>query len=120
MSWPLTNTQCLSGSPPTFDISRNETSDQWVLFLEGGGWCYGDTANATKQSCARRGGMNWPPNSVDSAMSAYPVASSNGADIGGVMSNDPHLNPDFYTWNKVIICMSYNDIVNTIFWVLHA
>ena len=79
-----------------------------MLFLEGGGWCYGVTANLTKQSCAGRGGGSWPPTTdVAAAASVFPFSElekvSGGSDIGGVMSQDPALNPDFYTWNKAFM-----------------
>jgi hypothetical protein len=30
--------KCLNGAPPFYEL-RNSTSDKWMLFLEGGGWC---------------------------------------------------------------------------------
>lgn len=79
--------------------------DHRVLFLEGGGWCYGATANETKASCAGRGGMHWPPK-ADAAISSArstPLPEASGADIGGIMSNNASLNPTFHEWNKVFI-----------------
>ena len=49
--------KCLSGAAPTVEVRLNASSTKWVLFLEGGGWCYGATANATVASCAGRGGF---------------------------------------------------------------
>ena len=121
--------KCLNGQPPEFDVYLNATSTAWVLFLEGGGWCYGTTANETLKSCAGRAGGIWPPPTLSAAngeilgsstpaglltsafASPAPVpvplppynSPPSGADIGGVMSNDPVLNPDFYTWNKIFI-----------------
>ena len=48
---------CLDGSLPSYSIRRNASSAAYVLFLEGGGWCNGPTANATIASCARRAGF---------------------------------------------------------------
>jgi hypothetical protein len=100
--------KCLDGSPPTYDVSLNKTSSQWVLFLEGGGWCYGATVDAATKSCASRGGASWPPKSGNyhSSMGTEgraPQVGAGGADIGGIMSSDPKINPDFYTWNKVFM-----------------
>ena len=111
--------KCLNGDPPSYELSRNASETRWVLFLEGGGWCYGATPNDTKKSCAGRAGFVWPPSSSLSAASATvrvrvgtteagnEVGAMRGgagnADIGGVMSQDASLNPDFYTWNKVFI-----------------
>ena len=101
--------KCLNGAPPSYEIFRNASDSRWVLFLEGGGWCYGATANATKQSCAGRAGYVWPPTTSDGSpllpsdadMAAEPLLS--GADIGGIMAADPSINPDFHTWNKVFL-----------------
>ena len=37
---------CLDGSLPSYSVRRNASSAAYVLFLEGGGWCNGPTANA--------------------------------------------------------------------------
>ena len=95
--------KCLDGSPPTYDVSLNKTSSQWVLFLEGGGWCYGATVAAATASCASHGGAQWPPQSGDYDSSVVTAQVGGGADIGGLMSSDPAINPDFYTWNKVFM-----------------
>jgi hypothetical protein len=101
--------KCLDGSPPSYYVSLNKTSSQWVLFLEGGGWCYGATVAAATASCASRGGAQWPPKSgdYDSSMGtegrAPQVGGGNSADVGGIMSSNPAINPDFHTWNKVFM-----------------
>eukprot|EP00936_MAST-01D_sp_MAST-1D-sp1_P002677 g2677.t1 len=100
--------KCLDGSPPSYEISRNTSSTSWVLFLEGGGWCYGATPNATKQSCARRAGLVWPPHQASHDNSTATDAEIgwrgvSAADIGGIMAQDPTVNPDFHTWNKVFL-----------------
>ena len=51
--------KCLNGSPPPFEVQLNSSSTKWVLFLEGGGWCYGLDASSTKHSCAGRAGGTW-------------------------------------------------------------
>jgi len=103
--------KCLDGSPPTYETSLNKTSSQWVLFFEGGGWCYGATVTAATASCASRGGAQWPPKKeigeYDSSMDTARPQLQKSADVGGIMSSDPKINPDFYTWNKVF--MNYCD-----------
>ena len=37
--------KCLGGERPSMEIRRNASSNKWVLFLEGGGWCNGATAD---------------------------------------------------------------------------
>jgi len=81
--------KCLDGSPPSYYVKRNTTSSQWVLFLEGGGWCYGATVAAATADCVSR------------AMDTEQVGGS--ADVGGIMAQDPAINPDFHTWNKVFM-----------------
>ena len=85
--------KCLGGQAPAIEIRRNASSTSWVLFLEGGGWCNGATANATIDSCAGRGGFV-PPHLTTTATTA---------DFGGVLGANPTTNPDFFTWNAVFI-----------------
>jgi hypothetical protein len=72
--------KCTNGEPPAYYISRNESSDKWVLFLEGGGWKF--------------------PKKMSAETNLY---SPTTADIGGIMGSDPALNPDFYSWNRVFM-----------------
>ena len=62
--------KCLNGAPPTYEITRNYSSTKWLLFLEGGGWCQGDTVNATRTSCAGRGGFVWPKPGISGGAAA--------------------------------------------------
>eukprot|EP00041_Stephanoeca_diplocostata_P023354 m.572245 g.572245 ORF g.572245 m.572245 type:complete len:442 (-) comp22269_c0_seq4:1603-2928(-) len=105
--------KCLAGEPPQYYIRANKSSDRWILFLEGGGWCYGATANETIDSCARRGGFN-PPRRSDTYTSgsgnnnkysktSWNRTSQDMSDVGGILSANPSINPDFYTWNAVFI-----------------
>jgi len=95
--------KCLNGDAPTFEIIRNSSSSSWVLFLEGGGWCYGVTEDKAKTDCAHKGGFVWPPTSEASQEMLGEEASTTSADKGGIMSQDPLVNPDFHTWNKVFM-----------------
>jgi hypothetical protein len=90
--------KCLQGSAPSYELRLNASSDKWVLFLEGGGWCYGLTPNATVVACAHRAMAQ-----ADSARSREAESSRPTADYGGVMSSDPTVNPDFYGWNAAFI-----------------
>ena len=87
--------KCLNGAAPSVEIRLNASSTKWILFLEGGGWCYGATSNATIASCASRGGF----------VPGEPSASGYRGvqDYGGVMGSSPETNPDFYTWNAIFI-----------------
>jgi hypothetical protein len=94
--------KCLNGAAPKVEIRLNKSSTQWVLFLEGGGWCYGATDKATVASCARRGGF--VPGVVgDPTAASGARVNMSTSDYGGVMGSSPETNPDFYTWNAIFI-----------------
>ena len=79
-------------------VRTSPGATEWVLFLEGGGWCFGSTPDATLASCAgrARGGGG-------SSAHNPPTA----PDYGGVMSANSTLNPRFHSWNQVF--MKYCD-----------
>lgn len=96
--------KCLAGEAPQYYIRANKSSNNWVLFLEGGGWCYGETANDTIDSCAGRGGFKPPMATADGKIQQNEDRTSqNMGDVGGILSADPTINPDFFTWNAVFI-----------------
>ena len=35
-----TGAVCLDGTPPAFYIQTNPASTKWIIFIQGGGWCY--------------------------------------------------------------------------------
>jgi len=76
---------CLDGSPIAYYIRQNTSSTQWVIFFQGGGWCY------NLNDCYGRA------QTVLGSSTTYPPTMTSG----GVFSNDPQMNPDFYTWNAV-------------------
>ncbi|KAI9115966.1 hypothetical protein K1719_012896 [Acacia pycnantha] len=80
---------CLDGSLPGYHLQKGfgSGSNNWLLHIEGGGWC--DSVS----SCSRR------------KMTA--LGSSKYMDkqvrFSGILSADPAQNPDFFSWNKVKI-----------------
>ncbi|CAK9184204.1 unnamed protein product [Ilex paraguariensis] len=80
---------CLDGSIPGYHFQKGfgSGSDNWVLHIEGGGWCN------TIELCSLR--------------KRTAVGSSNYMDhevqFSGILSRDPSQNPDFFNWNKVKI-----------------
>ena len=58
-------------------------------------------------ACAGRAGGVWPPKAAVGPSAAASIELSateaGAADIGGVMSQDCSLNPDFCTWNKLFM-----------------
>jgi len=83
--------KCLGGGPPAYNFRLNPNSDKWILFLEGGGWCYGPDFNSTVASCRGR------------ASTAFTTSAPAADGYGGVLSSNPAINPDFHTWNAVFI-----------------
>ena len=69
------------------------------------------------------GGAQWPPSGGGAAHDG-PMGGAEGraprerqgAAIGGIMSSDPAINPDFHTWNKVFMHVSSQA---TLRWILH-
>jgi hypothetical protein len=90
---------CLSGAPPNYEVRRNTSSARWIIFLEGGGWCFGNTTNATVKLCAAHAGLK--PHMKGWAEEGG--RTSRGALYGGFLSGDRGINPDFYTWNAVYV-----------------
>ncbi|GJP79224.1 hypothetical protein CLOP_g9477 [Closterium sp. NIES-67] len=76
---------CLDGSPPAIHLSPGwgRGSNNWVIYLEGGGWCSDECAQRSRGALgsSKRMGRIMP--------------------FGGILSHDPKVNPDFYNWNRV-------------------
>ncbi|KAF4365152.1 hypothetical protein F8388_011082 [Cannabis sativa] len=78
---------CLDGSVPGYHFKKGfgSGSENWLLHVEGGGWC------ANRESCSFRaktqlGSLNYMTRRVP---------------FSGILSSDPSQNPDFFNWNKV-------------------
>eukprot|EP01084_Bolivina_argentea_P137124 241490_1 len=80
--------KCLDGSPAGFYYSPppNGTSDLWVIDLKGGGACSDET------SCLQRA------NTSLGSSNYWPQTYNPG---NGVNSNDPTINPDFYSGHHI-------------------
>ncbi|KAB1224101.1 hypothetical protein CJ030_MR2G023211 [Morella rubra] len=80
---------CLDGSLPGYHFQKGfgSGSHNWLLHIEGGGWCN------TISSCSSR--------------KLTPLGSSKYMErqvrFSGILSSDPAQNPDFFSWNKVKI-----------------
>ena len=81
--------KCLDGTPPAFRYRRGTgaNASRFIVFLEGGGWCFGAA------ECAGR------------AKSSIGTSDNfeNCTDMGGVMSINATENPDFHTWTMVFV-----------------
>ncbi|CAI9098224.1 OLC1v1034834C1 [Oldenlandia corymbosa var. corymbosa] len=80
---------CLDGSDPKYHLHKGHGSGSlnWLLFMEGGGWC------DSIASCAFR-----KQTLLGSSKTMEPFFS-----FSGILSNDPVQNPDFFNWNRVWI-----------------
>ncbi|KAL6987614.1 [Wnt protein] O-palmitoleoyl-L-serine hydrolase [Sarracenia purpurea var. burkii] len=80
---------CLDGSLPGYHLSKGfgSGSNNWVLHVEGGGWC------DTIESCSsRRRTALGSSRYMDGQVS-----------FSGILSHESSENPDFFNWNKVKI-----------------
>ncbi|CAL5030187.1 unnamed protein product [Urochloa decumbens] len=79
---------CLDGSPPVYHFSPGSGSgaNNWVVHMEGGGWC------RNPDECAVRKG-----NFRGSSKFMRPLSFS------GILGGSQKFNPDFYNWNRVKI-----------------
>ncbi|URE17905.1 pectinacetylesterase domain containing protein [Musa troglodytarum] len=79
---------CLDGSPPAYHLSPGSGSgaNNWLVFVEGGGWC------STVEYCVER------KSNFRGSSKHMPPLSFSGM-LGGVQKS----NPDFYNWNRVKI-----------------
>ncbi|CAL9772891.1 unnamed protein product [Musa acuminata subsp. burmannicoides] len=79
---------CLDGSAPAYNLAPGSGSgaNNWLLFVEGGGWC------STVEECLAR------KNTFRGSSDHMPPQSFSGM-LGGVQQS----NPDFYNWNRVKI-----------------
>ena len=78
---------CLDGSPFGYYIAQNASSNDWIIDIDGGGWC--DSA----QSCVSR-----------ISASSRLASSSTWAPLGGgsgITSGSPEDNPQYHTYNRV-------------------
>ncbi|CAO2180080.1 unnamed protein product [Urochloa humidicola] len=80
---------CMDGTPPAYhlDPGSGAGNNSWIVNLEGGGWCNNVRACQFRKT-SRRGSSDLMEKEIP---------------FGGIMSNSPVDNPDFYNWNRVKI-----------------
>ncbi|KAI4327920.1 hypothetical protein L6164_020329 [Bauhinia variegata] len=78
---------CLDGSPPAYHLDKGfgEGINNWLIQIEGGGWCNNATTCLSRKS-TRLG---------SSKQMVKQLAFS------GILSNKQQFNPDFYNWNRI-------------------
>ncbi|GAB4834848.1 Pectin acetylesterase 8 [Ancistrocladus abbreviatus] len=80
---------CLDGSPPAYHLDRGFGAgiNNWLVHMEGGGWCNNIT------SCLSRKNSH-----LGSSMKMVKLLA-----FSGILGNIQAFNPDFYHWNRVKI-----------------
>ncbi|KAJ0087974.1 hypothetical protein Patl1_31877 [Pistacia atlantica] len=80
---------CLDGSLPGYHFQKGfgSGSNNWLLHIEGGGWCR-SVASCLSRKTKPSGSSNFMEQQVRFA---------------GILSSDTSQNPDFFNWNKVKI-----------------
>jgi len=83
---------CLDGSKPVFYYRKatSRKSKKWLLFFEGGGWCY-TFDDCFERSQISRGSTKQDPNCSPSHF------------FQDHLSNNPRINPMMHDWNMVYI-----------------
>ncbi|KAM7510682.1 hypothetical protein LguiB_009557 [Lonicera macranthoides] len=81
---------CLDGSPPAyhFDKGKGKGINNWLVHLEGGGWCN------SVEKCSNR---SKDPTGLGSSHKMVPRG------FYGILSNSKKDNPNFYNWNRVMV-----------------
>ncbi|GFQ06445.1 protein notum homolog, partial [Phtheirospermum japonicum] len=79
---------CLDGSPPGYalDVGFGCGSNNWLIYLQGGGWC-----NTTTECAGRAKGF------LGSTLGWNKIY------FGGIHDKNETFNPDFYNWNRVFV-----------------
>ncbi|KAG9441247.1 hypothetical protein H6P81_017101 [Aristolochia fimbriata] len=83
-----TGAVCLDGSLPGYYLGRGSGpgANNWILDLEGGGWCH-DLNSCSERAKTHRGSTSYK---------------KKRGGLSGILSNKFKLNPaDFYNWNRV-------------------
>lgn len=91
----LYGAKCLDGTPPAIYTSLNSSSSTWLLFLEGGGWCFDTTSAGVISNCFGR--------AAGGGGSSAGIANGSTNNIGGLLSEDPAVNPRFFSSNLVFM-----------------
>ena len=89
---------CLDGSPGAYYSYHQENVDKWLIYIEGGAWCF------TAESCAER--AQTPLGSSKSYLESFPRDQGHGHNpvlLGGITSGNCTLNPTFCQHNVVFI-----------------
>ncbi|GJP32148.1 hypothetical protein CLOM_g16725 [Closterium sp. NIES-68] len=94
--------RCLDGSPPGFYHRQGNGAgaNKWLIYLQGGGWCYSATGCAYRASTVLGTTRLYKPPS-DPAFE--PTLRKYGTEFRGMLSASAQENPAFFNWNTVMV-----------------
>ena len=87
--------KCLDGSPAAFFIRQGAytLNDSYIVDFCGGGWCYDEGSCLGRSGNHLLGSSNFLPKD----------GGAMGLANGGLLSDSPQINPDFWNWTKVFV-----------------
>eukprot|EP01083_Nonionella_stella_P188643 695803_1 len=80
---------CLDGSPANYYFAPGEQSTKYVIFFQGGGWCFNE-ADCWSRANSSLGSTTKDPTTQD-------------FNKIGFLGNDSSSNPLFYNWNRIYV-----------------
>jgi len=83
---------CLDGSPGGYFIDRN-TSTDWVIYFQGGGWCYEEHDCATRAQTLLGSSKLWNTTYNTTNLEGYST----------ILNSNTTVNPDFADFNHVFL-----------------
>ena len=86
---------CLDGSPAGMYIHEGTNTGKFLIHFKGGGFCGGETLDATLQSCYKRSSTTL------GSTTGWPKQQD--MDKDGYLSTLPEVNPIFHDWIKVFV-----------------
>jgi len=94
-----TKARCLDGSPYNFLFkpAKNNATNKYLIFFEGGAWCGFKGDDIIKSCISRSEGMLGSSNFLLNKLPFFPLIKR----YFKVFSSDVNLNPQFSDWNKI-------------------
>ncbi|XP_065192670.1 uncharacterized protein LOC135823757 [Sycon ciliatum] len=91
------NAVCLDGSPAGYYVHRNLASPNWIIHVQGGGFC------SSFQECQAQLGNGFGTSSVWACSLPGNDRDGRYAPLADTVSPFPRFNPEFSGWNRVYI-----------------
>ncbi|KAL3849453.1 hypothetical protein ACJIZ3_011335 [Penstemon smallii] len=83
---------CLDGSPPAYHYAKGfgDGASNWMVYLEGGGWC------KSEDNCYSK--VKIPAPGIGNS-----YKKGNTTTFNGILGQSQTMNPNFYNWNRVFV-----------------